>query len=431
MTNMPQNISSILKQVLERVTPNKEELESYDKIIDLFLGKIKNKIEKLKIDADSFVGGSFAKKTVIKKDHYDIDLFIIFNRKYKEKDISNMTEKILKEFQNAVKVHGSRDYFHIKIRNDFFIEIIPVLKVEKIDETENITDLSFSHVKYINKKTKNKKLLDEIRLAKAFCYANGTYGAESYISGFSGYALELLVIHYKSFLNFIKAISKNKEDKIVIDIEKSYKNKREILMDISSAKLNSPIILIDPTYKKRNALAALSNETYERFKKASIDFIKNPSIESFEVKKTDLEKVKENAKKKDYEFILIETKTDRQEGDIAGSKLLKFYRHLNEEITKFFEVNNHGFNYNKKKAARFYFIVKAKKDILINGPYINDKKNVKIFEKKHKNYFTKKGRIYSKDKVDFSIEEFIDRWKKKNSKKIKEMDIISLEVIEN
>jgi len=53
-----------------------------------------------------------------------------------------------------------------------------------------------------------KKILDEIRIAKAFCYANNCYGAESYISGFSGYALELLVYHYKSFLKFIKSMVK-------------------------------------------------------------------------------------------------------------------------------------------------------------------------------------------------------------------------------
>ena len=66
----------------------------------------------------------------------------------------------------------------------------------------------------IRKKKIKGKILDEIRLAKAFCHANGCYGAESYIKGFSGYALELLVYHYGSFQKFVKAITKLIKTKI-------------------------------------------------------------------------------------------------------------------------------------------------------------------------------------------------------------------------
>ncbi|MBD3252791.1 hypothetical protein GF386_03610, partial [Candidatus Pacearchaeota archaeon] len=54
-----------------------------------------------------------------------------------------------------------------------------------------MTDLSYFHVNHILKKIKkNKNLSDEIRLAKKFAYSQNCYGAESYIHGFSGYALE-------------------------------------------------------------------------------------------------------------------------------------------------------------------------------------------------------------------------------------------------
>ena len=63
----------------------------------------------------------------------------------------------------------------------------------------------------MNKKVRSKKILDEIKIAKAFCHANNCYGAESYINGFSGYGLELLVYYYGGFLRFIKAVSKMKD----------------------------------------------------------------------------------------------------------------------------------------------------------------------------------------------------------------------------
>ncbi len=421
-------INSILAQVLIKVEPPKEELEIIKNSLRDFLEKFDKKVKKLKIDAEVFVGGSFAKETVIKKDYYDLDIFIRFNKKYKNEEISKLTGKILKEFVNVSVVHGSRDYFRIKISPSFFIEVIPVIKVKNPKESENITDLSYSHVKYIKRKIKTKKILDEIKLAKVFCYANHCYGAESYINGFSGYALELLVYHYKGFLKFIRAISKIK-DKEVIDIEKHYKNKQTVLMDVNSSKLKSPIILIDPTYKQINALTTLSEETFEKFQKVCKKFLKNPSIKAFEIEKVDLEKIKKQAEKNKFEFILLETKTDKQEGDVAGTKLLKFYKHLESEMKKFFDLKNKGFNYNGKKSARYFFVVKTKKEILIRGPNIKDKKNLIKFKKKHKNTFVKKNRIYSKELIKFNIKNFIDSWKVKNKRKIKEMSIKGLKII--
>ena len=427
---MKKKINSILREVLEKVEPPKEELKIIENSLKEFLEKFEKKLKELKVDAEIFVGGSFAKNTVIKKDYYDIDIFIRFNKKYEDDEISKLTNNVLRGFVNVSIVHGSRDYFRMKISPSFSIEIIPVIKVKNPRESKNITDLSYSHVNYIKRKLKSKKLLGEIKLAKAFCYANHCYGAESYINGFSGYALELLVHYYGSFLKFIKTISKM-EGKTIIDIEKQYKNKAIILMDINNSKLKSPIILIDPTYKQRNALAALSEETFEKFKKSCKKFLKNPSINSFEIKKTDLEKIKRNSKKRKHEFILLEAKTDRQEGDIAGTKLLKFYNHFSQEIETLFEMKNKGFNYNGEKSARYFFVVKPKKEILFSGPKLKDKKNIQMFKKKHKHTFEKKGRIYAKEKIKFNIEKFVDDWKIKNKRKIGEMGVKGLKVIGN
>jgi tRNA nucleotidyltransferase (CCA-adding enzyme) len=418
----------ILKEVLKRVEPTKEELDEIKYYTDKFLSEIKNNLKILHIDAEVFIGGSFAKGTVIKKGKYDIDIFIRYNKKYKNEELSNITKKALKNIP-FLQIHGSRDYFRINSGKNFFIEVIPVRKINKPEEYENITDLSYFHVKYINSKIKSKKILDEIKIAKAFCYANGCYGAESYISGFSGYSLELLVHYYKGFFNFIKGVVKMKNEKEIIDIEKKFKNKKNALMDLNTSKLNSPIILIDPTYKQRNALAALSPETYERFKKICIEFLKNPSLEFFEIKKIDLRKIKENAIKKKEEFILLEAETNKQEGDIAGSKLMKFYNHLEQEIGKFFIVKEKGFNYNNKKSARYFFVAKNKGEIISEGPFLSDKKNVLKFKIKHKKTFSKNNKIYSKEKVNFTLRKFIDKWKTKNKKKMRDMNVLSLKEI--
>jgi tRNA nucleotidyltransferase (CCA-adding enzyme) len=437
---MVESVNKILKQVLQRIEP--EGMKEIKDSLAEFEKKLKNGLKKQKINADVFVGGSFAKGTVIKKSRYDVDIFVRFDKQYRGKDISEITERILKKISGKFKkIHGSRDYFEISESPLFYFELIPVIRVSNPKESENITDLSYSHVNYIKRKVKERaknSLIDDIKIAKAFCYANRCYGAESYINGFSGYSLELLIVYYKSFLRFIKEMTNVKaetkngdkdEKKLVIDIEKQYKNKQDILMDMNSSKLQSPIILVDPTFRERNALAALSSETFLGFQKACREFLRNPSLKMFEKKKTDLERVREDAKKRGFEFASVEISTDRQEGDIAGSKLLKFYNHLIGEVEIFFEMKNKGFSYDEKKSAKIFFVVKRKKEIISSGPLIKDKKNTDNFKREHKSTFVKNGRIYARKKINFNIKEFIKKWKDKNSKKMDDMSITNLKIV--
>ena len=158
-------INSVLKEVLKKVEPAKEDIKLIENSLKDFLERFQRKLKSLRIDAEIFVGGSFAKNTVIKKDHYDVDIFVRFDKKYDNREISNLLAKALKGFKNLTKIHGSRDYFRIKVSPTFFIELIPVKKIKTLKEAENITDLSYSHVKYINKKIKSSKIFDEIRIA--------------------------------------------------------------------------------------------------------------------------------------------------------------------------------------------------------------------------------------------------------------------------
>jgi len=423
---MAKKIDEILSQVLKKVEPQKEDLKLINKSLKEFLKKIEERKKKCKINADIFIGGSYAKNTMIKKDKYDIDILLRFDKKHEKEDISKLTEKMLKGVRGVSKIHGSRDYFRIIISDNLFFEVVPVLKVRTPKESKNITDLSYSHVKYINRKVKNKKVLKEIKIAKAFCYAKNCYGAESYINGFSGYALELLIYNYGSFLKFIKTVIKIKEQEI-IDIEKLHKTKKNILLDLNSSKLGSPIILIDPTYKQRNALAALSKETFEQFQINCRNFLKTPLIKEFELKKIDVESL--NKKRKNSEFIVLKAKTNRQEGDIAGSKLFKFYKYLAQEIEKFFEIKQKEFEYTGKKSADYFFVVKRRKELIYNGPFIKDKHNVELFKRKHKNTFVKSGRIYAREKIEFEIKEFINNWKDDYKREIKDMGILGLGIV--
>ena len=436
------HINQVLKEVLNEIKIPDVDLKFIKKTLDEFLDRLNKKIKDKKISAEVFVGGSFAKQTMMKKGEYDIDIFVRYDKKYKNEEISEITKNLLKNIANFSIMHGSRDYFRIKIKSNLIFEIIPVKKINSSKEAENITDLSYSHVKYIKKKTKQtrpsvaelkktknkRKILDEILLAKAFCYANKYYGAESHIKGFSGYSLELLVYHYKSFLGFIRAVSKIKKTEI-IDIEKYYKNKNSVLMDLNSAKLQSPMILVDPTYKQRNVLAVLSHETFKKFQDDCRVFLKNPKKEIFVRRKTDFNLLIKNSKTKKHEFILIEIKTDKKEESIAGSKLLKFFNYLNNEIGKKFEIRNKKFEYENGQTAKCFFSAVKIEKITITGPKFDDAENVKRFRKKHKKTFIKNKRIYSEEKPNLRLSKFIENWNQKNKKQMKDMHITNIRIL--
>jgi tRNA CCA-adding enzyme len=418
------NYSKILGEVLIKIKPTEEETKEINVLVKKFLDELKKKISKSKIKAEIFIGGSFAKKTLIKKEKYDIDIFIRFDKKYKDNEISKLLGKVLGK--NSILIHGSRDYFRVKLKEDTYVELVPVKKINNPKEALNTTDLSYMHVKYINSKVKSEKMLDEIRLAKAFVHACECYGAESYIGGFSGYSLELLVYYYKGFLNFIKAVSKEK-GKIIIDIEKVYKNKNTIMLDLNSAKLGSPIILIDPTYKHRNALAALTQETFRKFQIECKKFLENPKIDSFKKRTIDLEAAKKESLKNKNEFLIIKITTGKQDGSVAASKLKKFFEHLVKEISKFYEVKNSGFIYNNENWAKVFFSTKNKKEMIFEGPTVNDLKNVKKFKEKHKKTYVKGKKVFAKEEFSEKLKHFIMRWMVKNKERIDQMYINNLE----
>ena len=437
--NSSNSIKSILDIELKKISPSDEEIKKINDYLRGFVSKISNAIKMGEIDAEIFLGGSFAKNTVVVRNgeefSYDVDLFIRYDKKYNDKNISEITEKILNVIKlDFIKLHGSRDYFRVNASGNlgvkFYTEIIPVIKVKNPKDAFNITDLSYSHVNYIKRKIKNKKILDDIKLSKQFAYACNSYGAESYIRGFSGYGLELLTFKYGSFLKMLKEISKTKEkEKLIIDIEKHYRNKQSIMIDVNSSKLSSPIILIDPVYKQRNVLAALNDETFIRFKKHARGFLKKPSLKYFEIEKKDINKIKKDSIKKKYEFVQIELKTEKQEGDVAGSKLLKFNNFILNEIDKYFDIKDKGFIYDDKQSAKIYIVAKKEKEILISGPSIEMNNNCDSFKKAHKKTFVKNKRLFAKEKINFGLKDFIVNWKSKNNKIIKDMSVSEFKIL--
>ena len=418
---MDKQIKEVLKKQAEKINPPEAENKKIKTFLQEISKNILRKIKEKRIKADVFVGGSYAKDTLIQKDKYDVDIFVRFDKSFDERKVSETLQKLLPK--TAKRIHGSRDYFLLKHENIEF-EVIPVLRIKKPEEAKNITDLSYFHVNYVRKKiAKNPKLSNEIKLAKAFLHFQGCYGAESYINGFSGYSLELLVIHYKSFINFIKNIAKSDGKKIIIDSEKFYKNKETILREINEAKLSSPIILIDPTFKERNAVAALSEDTFNKFRQSCIDFLKKPSLKFFEKK----DNVGLLVKKYKHNLIRLCISTERQAGDIAGTKLKKFFGFFCSKVERYFKIKEKYFEYHEEdNTGRVYLVLEPRKEIFFSGPPVIMEDRLREFKKEHKKVIIQAGKSYAKEKNTLNFEKFLNEFSNKEEKILREMGVESL-----
>lgn len=384
-------------------------------------GKIKSVFKKKKIKAELFIGGSFAKGTLLKKEKYDVDLFVRFDKK--EEDISKKLYNALKQvFKDLKVIKGSREYFSVMLNDKIELEIIPVRKISNPKKAENVTDLSYFHVNYVKRKLKSGMAL-EVLLAKKFCDSSGLYGAESYIQGFSGYALECLIIHYKTFEKFLKAVVRV-EDRIVLDPEKMYKNKKEILIELNESKTQNKVVLVDPTWKERNVLAALSEESFKKFQEIAKKYLKSKDKDKFfrkkEVDESDFE-IK--ARKMNAEFVKVVISTEKQEGDIAGTKMKKFANFLVQEISKYYELREKEFEYGNGRTSKLLLIVKPRKEILKAGPPVEMKDAVLRFKGLNGKTFVKSGRVYSKVVFNKKSVDFLKDWisSKNGKRQIEEM----------
>lgn len=451
---MKKSIKAILEKVINSIKPSLSEIENVKKIISNFSDILDSSLKKHKILAETFIGGSIAKNTIVKRKRYDIDVFVRFSyEKYKEREreLGNILEKAALDSFNRFKgfskentrfrlekMHGSRDYFNINFYNkklgmELIIEIVPTLEIKKPSEARNITDLSFFHVKYVVNELKKKKVTDDIMLAKAFCYAQRCYGAESHIKGFSGYAIELLILYYGGFEKFIKNAASWK-GKVIIDPAKKYRNEQDVLTNINEAKLQSPVILIDPTYSMRNVCAAVSEETFNEFVNGCKEFIKKPRLELFQEYKIDKAELMKEAKKRKAKLAILKIEIKKDKEDIAASKIVKFCNFIIHQL----EVDDFNFirkeieflgfkndNYN----ALLYILYKEPSTFeIVDGPPLAMKEHAEKFRGKYKKCFEKNGRIYAKTKRKIkSMKNFIGYIKKGNE--IKDMQIFGLEIV--
>ena len=330
-------MKKLLSEIVKEVTPTKKEhaaeLEIVRKIIDLLKA----------YDVKPILVGSLEKGTDL-SGNKDIDVFMKFppsvGREELEKKALAIGKTVFKKLKSKYEIDYAEHPYVKGFYSGYDVEIVPCYDGGKIISSVDRTPL---HTKYVKKKIKaSKKFHGDIRLLKQFMKGRGVYGAEAKVEGFSGYLVELLVIHYKSFASVLKAASQWSIPEI-IDVEKQWDDPASLKYLFTQACL----IVIDPVDKNRNVAAAVSKEKLSKFIISSEEFLKKPAREFFFPKDTKPKTTKELAKKiggRRTKFLALVLKHKKLNENTLYSQLKKTIKSMADEVEcKEFKVFNHTY----------------------------------------------------------------------------------------
>lgn len=390
---------ALLEEVIDRITPSPEEAAETQEATNRTIDGIRKLLKGLPVKV--VVAGSGKKHTQLKNTG-EIDLFVLFNyKKYSDRhetipDI--LGNRLRGRFKKLSRLHGSRDYFQAKLP-PYVFEIVPILEIRSSAQAKNITDVTPLHAKWVSKNSKGK--LGQIRLTKAFLKTLGIYGAESYIHGFSGYACEILTIHYGSFIKLLVAAARWK-DKQIIDPAGFYRRKNP-LMEMNKSKLAGPLVLVDPVQSGRNVTASLNHESFTKFRNAASKFLKRPSAKFFERKKVTEKDLAASLDGK-HSLLVLRIVPEKNKKDAMGAAILDKYLRLRKGLSEHrFRVKKSSWFWDEKHATVWFIISKKlppPRDTR-KGPRVSDTANSLRFRRKHKNAFVKRGRLYAHENRRF------------------------------
>lgn len=262
-------MSRVLERARKLSVPNRHEEEKTKKVADMLLGRVKAKASEHPEVVSVELGGSYAKGTWL-RNQMDFDIFIKIKPETEGRRFEEIGREIgfasMKNLKPRVR-YSEHPYVEAEI-GGLKVNVVPCYDVE-VGQWKSAADRSSFHTKFIQENFDGAKK-NEVRLLKKFLKGVGIYGAEIAKEGFGGYAAEVLVHNYGTFLGVLQAASSFSQGQIVGSPTK---------------KFETPLVLIDPIDSNRNLGTAISAQNVARFILAARAFLKKESVLFFEGRK--------------------------------------------------------------------------------------------------------------------------------------------------
>jgi tRNA nucleotidyltransferase (CCA-adding enzyme) len=361
-----------MKQIIEKARklaiPSKKLEHENTKAAKIAFDLVRKQVSKYPQIIGVEFGGSYAKGTWLPR-KADVDIFIKFEKSTTDKMFVEISKKIgfdsMKNFKPYVR-YSEHPYVEATIKGTK-VNVVPCYDV-KIGEWQSAADRSPYHTKFMLE-TLTGAMKDEVRLLKNFLLSNNIYGAEIAKQGFSGYITEVLILHYRSFEEVIKAIAKLEKNQII---------------GRPSKKFDTSIIIIDPIDSNRNLGAAISNENVGKFILASRAFLKKPALSFFKPRQKP-KIFKENLEN----TIVVQFSYKPRSPDIIWGQIKRAAHSLavQMEVGGFRVFRNSGVIDEKNYAYLIFLLqsLKIDKNFLSEGPDF-------FFEKDSETYITKNSK---------------------------------------
>jgi len=381
-----EEIFAIKKQILELVKPTLKDREKYKKKLSKIIQKIMKYSKKKNIPLNKVVvAGSFARNTSL-KDNTDFDLFLLFDKNVELNKIVEYNKKIIYScFWNRRLVESYSEHPYVQYqRKKYKIDFVPAYEIKDYKERKTAVDRTPLHLKYLQENMSDKQRNDVLVL-KQFLKNNLLYGSDQNISGFSGYLVEIMILYYKDFENFLVHFPKLKgESRIVLEKD----GKKEY---------SDPLIVIDPVDPNRNVAAALSLKQFERTKKLCKIFSEKPSREFFfSDPEPNLEKV-----------LVYKTKKPEKNTDISYGMVNRTLKRIKTTLPEINETNSYI-------DSDLYLVfslskLELEKTFEVKGPSAKDIENGKKFKEKHPIVYEKNGLLFAKEEnKETDVEKIIE-----------------------
>jgi tRNA CCA-adding enzyme len=268
---------------LAHLAPSDDEIEKQAVVIDSLRKALEHLAESIGVRY-SFIAaqGSTGKKQTQLRGASDIDLFVALDKEdFRERldldagerarAIDQLMDSMIDDWfmpavanleaQSLQKTFSQHPYLSLSMAG-FDVDIVACfdLTYDELIQNGPITamDRTIHHTEYVANHL-NRTLREDVRLLKSFVRTSRTYGDTCAVGrmGFTGYALELLVISSGGFDAALEAIL-SLDWKPVDPLERSLQTLKQI-----PTFRNDHIIIIDPTDTGRNVASSFDRRAYD------------------------------------------------------------------------------------------------------------------------------------------------------------------------
>ncbi len=278
---MQKEINKVCEKILGKITPTQADRAKITALAEELQRKVALACQEQGAKATVRVEGSVAKDTWLREEP-DVDIFMRLPTTLPRRSLGEISLKIArKATEGSKQVERFAEHPYLEaFAGGVRLNIVPCYDVKR-GEWLSATDRTPFHTDYVKKRL-NEGLRGEVRLLKRFLQGVNAYGAEIKTGGFSGYLCELLILHYKSFPETLRAFA-GYTQRIAIDIEGYYAGREKELELLFS----EPLVVVDPVDKGRNVASAVQPQKLYTLVGAARAFLKTPSTTFFYPPKTE------------------------------------------------------------------------------------------------------------------------------------------------